>query len=147
MIVLVHISNNNIALTKWIAEIWECGNIAKKKSNEARNTSSLKIIQVLNKPHLLDLIFVMKLFLVVVAWNVAVELTLVQQQRWHTESVKGVKQFHNVNFFIPLGFAGLILLWQTTCTDCSNIAVFPVIYFGEYNVFKSGRNKKEKLQK
>lgn len=48
---IIPVGNNSIAaLTKLIAEIWECGNITKKKTDGARIVSSQETIRVLNKP-------------------------------------------------------------------------------------------------
>lgn len=46
---IVPIGNNETVCATLIAEIWKCSNIAKKKADGARNTSSEKIIKVLNK--------------------------------------------------------------------------------------------------
>lgn len=45
----LYFGNNNILFTKLIAESWKHGDIAKNKSDRARNTNIQMIIQVLNK--------------------------------------------------------------------------------------------------
>lgn len=47
---IILIGDNNIVHTMLIAEIWQCCNIAKQKSDWAGNISSQTIRQVVNKP-------------------------------------------------------------------------------------------------
>ncbi len=57
VLAITSIANDNIVLTKLIAEISERSNIVKKKLYRARNTSSQTIIKNLNKPRLATLIW------------------------------------------------------------------------------------------
>ncbi len=49
MMAIASIGYDN-TLTKLIVEIWEWGDISKKKSDRARNIVSQTMIQILNKP-------------------------------------------------------------------------------------------------